>query len=203
MAVRLNVIMVQTPPAGADAHRLSESVVGELIGRPGMDLVLIGKLDQVAPDSTDRLTLDSMSGDVVILDWRDPAQSVHLLQVAGFEGARALHQHDLKASPVSSARRIYAFDLSQFQDGIEVCKALSELLASRRVQTVSIGLSPGSRPVAPSLTKNGRSEPNTFKPAEQNGQGTSQPVNDSASQSRGLSSLDLDELVDQLDDLDP
>ena len=42
MAVRLSVIMVHTPPASAASSELAESVVGQLIGLPEIDLTLIG-----------------------------------------------------------------------------------------------------------------------------------------------------------------
>src|SRR6056297_1563232 len=72
MAVRLPVIMIHSPPGGSRWQSLGESIIGELIGRPGIDLTLVGRLSDLATGSTDRLTLESLRGDLVVLDWQPP-----------------------------------------------------------------------------------------------------------------------------------
>lgn len=227
MAVRLTVVMVHSPPAIAGAQQLAESAVGEMIGRPGIDLTLIGSLDQIAEASTDALTLESITGDVAVLDWRTPQQLIDQLASIGFHGSRARHGNDMEAEPaVQGTRKIYAFDLKEIDDAKQLCKSVQDLLATRQVKTVSIAgpsiagkpnqasmplistaVSKGTSaakagpvaiqaPAAPatpeSLPKPAAQSPElqAAKPRQAN-QATNQPT------------IDLDDLVDQLDQLDP
>ena len=205
MAVRLNVVMVQSPPASANGQRLAEKVVGKLIGLPSMDLILVGPLDQIDAASTDYLTLDSLTGDVALLDWRSPESSLSSLQNLGIEGTRTPHAGDPSAeSGQATQRRFYLFDLNQFSDGQDVCTALGQLLKSRQVRTFSL------LPVAPAQSTSNQpkqsSRPDSAalsdrqEPAKATETAdTSTPAVDTSP----TSSLDLDELVDQLDLLDP
>jgi hypothetical protein len=142
MAIRLNVIIVHSPPPLAGAQQLAESLVGELIGRPGIDVALVSSLDGISADSTDALTLESISGDVAVLDWRSPADLMHALAALQFIGSRAPHANDPSSDePPAGTRKIYAFDLQTQVDAKQLCSDLQALLASRRVQTFTIGVS--------------------------------------------------------------
>ena len=140
MATRLTVVMIETPPPTAGASRLAEDVVGHVIGRPGIDLTLVRSLTSTDAGSTDRLTLDSITGDLAVLDWQEPAATIRDLKSIGFPGHRAPHQWDSSASPVPPAsRRIYLFNLNQFEDAGQVLQELDQLKSKRAVRTFSIG----------------------------------------------------------------
>ncbi len=151
MPVRLTVVMNQTPPANASAQRLGESIVGEMIGRPGIDMVLVNSASLEDPESTDTLTLKSLAGDFVYLDWKTPQASVATLALGDIHGRRTPHPDDLSAPTDQPAfagrtnteppadRRIYVFDLNLAGAAGEVCKAVYGLLASRQVRTFSLG----------------------------------------------------------------
>ena len=202
MAARLTVIMVHSPPANAAAQGIAESVVGEIIGRPGIDLTLVGPLDQIAPQSTDLLTLQGITGDVAVMDWRTSDDLVQKLNETGFPGVRAPHADDQEPpSPPIGQRRIYAFDLNQTTDAKQLCVALNNLLAERQVRTFTLGgissqAKPAAKPTASLPTVKTQPQKEPSQPESSARQGTKQRANES-------SPINLDDLVDQLDQLDP
>ncbi len=202
MAVRLNVVMVHPPKNSRAAQRLSEQVVGRLIGLAGIDLTLIDPMDQIQPTSTDCLTLTSLSGDVALLAWQPIGEVIRSLDGLGFDGSRARHAHDLEAPVANSSRRVYCYDLRAFDDSHQLCVALQKLLDSRQVRTFSLGLS-ATQPL-PGATK---SPAAARQPAPEASASADRPcVEDAAAPSAGSPSkppLDLDDLVNQLDWFDP
>lgn len=230
MAVRLAVIVIQTAPAGDTGKYLVESVIGELLGRPGIDVTLIRRLDNLDAESTDRITLESHAGDAAVLDWQAPEATVATLAKVGFDGVRAPHDHD--PHPVSASapgRRIYAFDLRKFEGATEVREAVEQLLARRRVRTFSLdGLGGPSRspdsdgtpqqdshqdvlpkpgtasPVAPRSPISTSARAQFRQQADgSSDDGTRETDSDGDSKDSDASSTDLDALLDQLDELDP
>ncbi len=214
MAARLSVVMVHSPPAGVAAGQLAESIVGELIGLPEIDLTLIGPLNQLSEGSTDRLTLESLAGDIAMLDWQPASAIVQSLRDVGFMGNRTPHRDDPDAnSPPTGVRRIYAFDLSRFSDAKVLCEALHQLKTNRQVRTFT--LSPDG-PTGPAnvqgLQETGLPEhPSTQPPAGSAGSGQRRNSGfDSTALPRSIpnptrsdSDAELDDLLDQLDELDP
>ncbi len=151
------------------AQRMVEEVIGELIGAEGIDLALIGRPSTLAENSVDRLTLESLSGDVAVLDWLSPEAIIGDFVAVGIDCERAVHPHDLAAGskadttveasspavPVPTKRRVYAYDLANFAQPEDVIAALRALNQRRQVRTFTIGLGPNSNP-APGAG-NGRS----------------------------------------------
>jgi hypothetical protein len=208
MAVRLSVIMVHTPPVGSAHQDLSETVVGELIGLAGIDLTLVGPIATLSDASTDRLTLDSISGDVAMLDWQPPRESLTALSAIGFVGRRTPHAHDPPSASNGQAlptenggRRIYAFDLTQFAQAGEVVAALTQLRDHRQVRTLSIGVA--SSPIRPTATTGAMPGPPPL-PIQPRKPSATRADDALESDPKPLSgSLDLDQLLDELDQLDP
>ena len=174
MPVRLPVVLVQTKPPTASGQRIAEEVVGNLIGKPGIDLTLVDTIPSLAEGSTDRLTLESLSGDVVILDWFEPAAIVQRLAEIGFEGRRSSHEHDSGASEESSSespviagsapRRIYAFDLSRFTKAMDLIDALVRLNDTRQVRTFTIGIGGPVASKSPETAETGDAGPGNAVP---------------------------------------
>lgn len=197
MAVRLSVIMVQTPPASVAGQSLAESTIGSVIGVAGIDLALVGRIEQIDPSSTDYLTLESLTGDVAYLDWGPQEQSLQKLNQIGFHGFRARHAGDPDATDEdgTGSRRIYAFDLNQFDNGASVCESLTKLLKTRQTKTFSLGPAP-----IPGVTKRSTAQPaspTTKVQAPKAVQKSEPPALQRHSES------DLDRLLDDLDSLDP
>lgn len=217
MAVRLPVIMVHSPPGGGRWQSLGESIIGELIGRPGIDLTLVGRLGDLATGSTDRLTLESLRGDLVVLDWQPPARILSDWHRLGLDGIRSPHPDDQEPVPVSPPnRRIYAFDLRGFDDARPVCDAVNRLLASRQTRTFTLGgigngkpaAAPpsGGPPTTPPRTVSVESVPSHKDPVRDGKDDTPSPNRDESipeSTSPRDRDRELDALVDELDLLDP
>lgn len=227
MAVRLSVIMIQSNPPTAGAQRMAEAVVGQLIGAEGIDLTLIGALSSLAETSTDRLTLESLSGDVAALDWQDPESIVRGLATVNFLAHRAPHPHDDDVpTPALGNRRVFAFDMNRFRSAGELIEALTQLNARRQVRTFAIGprsldgddLNPhpsrqASPPpaayeeqivVSPGGLSTGAVSPDVRSPGPTEPPGTGNDVPRSGSKADSTKSgLDLDDLLDQLDQADP
>lgn len=137
-----------------------EEVVGQLIGAEGIDLSLIGPLSSLAETATDRLTLETLSGDVAVLDWQEPEAIVRGLAAVRFEGQRAPHPHDLDAPPqLSTGRRVFAFDMHRFSDPNALVAALRELNSRRQVRTFSIGIGSSRSSTGISPPPSGAAEP--------------------------------------------
>jgi hypothetical protein len=67
---------------------------------------------------------------------------MHALAALQFIGSRAPHANDPSSDePPAGTRKIYAFDLQTQVDAKQLCSDLQALLASRRVQTFTIGVS--------------------------------------------------------------
>ncbi len=220
MAVRLPVIMIHSPPGGSRWQSLGESVIGELIGRPGIDLTLVGRLADLATGSTDRLTLESLRGDLVVLDWQPPDGILADWHRLGLDGARAPHRDDQDPAPVSPpTRRIYAFDLRGFDDAAPVCDAVKRLLESRQTRTFTLGgigngkpttAPPPSNPTSGSTrfesVESVESVPSPADPTRNRTDGS--PISHRDESIPGSTSppdrdRELDALVDELDLLDP
>ena len=211
MAVRLNVIMNHSPPPAGAAQQLGEAIIGELIGRPGIDLTLVGPFSGLPDGSTDRLRLESIAGDVAVLDWQSPEEIVSSLATIGFLGGRTPHPGDPDPPPVRPpTRRIYVFDLRRYRGAEAVGSHLAELLAGRQTRTFSLGSAapPRPRPPAGEPDRDEDPSPRPGSPPV----GTDSVGTDSAggAKTRGEAvapgspgTVDLDALLNELDDLDP
>lgn len=222
MASRLAVLMIQSRAPSAAADRLVEEVIGNLIGTPGIDLILIGALSEIGDASSDRLTLESITADVAVLDWQSPERILQGLANVDFHGQRAGHSHDPQAEAVAAGnRKIFAFDLREFADSTELNRALEKLNSDRAVRTFSIGLGPstGDPPMAkpkPTETteistqakceawKSGSDDHRLVKDVVEDCDTRESPSRNSFGTSQSqLSSRELDDLIDELDRADP
>ena len=211
MAVRLNVIMNHSPPPAGSDQQFGESIIGELIGRPGVDLTLVGQFASLSEGSTDRLRLESIAGDVAVLDWQSPAEIVASLAAIGFSGARTPHPGDPDPPAVNPpTRRIYAFDLRRYGRAETVCTQLGELLAGRQTRTFSLGLvTPPRLPPVDGGTAGEESPPPSLpSPRPESTPTRKHPAAEGKSREetidpRSTGAVDLDALLNELDDLDP
>lgn len=140
MAVRLPVILIQTRPPNAAGERMVDQLVGELIGSPGFDLVLVEPLSSLSDEASDRLTLESLQGDTVILDWNAVEDVLACWRDMGLSGSRSPHQLDLGPAKVPAGqRRVYLIDLRDAGSASAVLTALGQIQAVQQVKTVQLG----------------------------------------------------------------
>ena len=141
MAVRLPILLIQTRPPDAASERLVDDVIGQLIGSNGMDLILIDRLNDLPADAIDRLTLESLQGDLAILDWNTAASIGEAWRYLGLSGSRAPHSLDAGAETVKAGeRRLYLIDLALAESSEAVLSVLRTIQAGRKVATFSLGL---------------------------------------------------------------
>ena len=151
MAIRLTVVLSQPAAPNRHAQDLADELVAQLLGRPAMDLGLIGPLESVAQAPTDRLMLDGLSGDFAILAWSDAEATIERLRALGIQGGRAPHSGDPDVAP-PAGRRIYCYDGRGYRSAADVVTALAALLKDRQVVTFNLaGLAtPQASAAAPS-----------------------------------------------------
>ncbi len=147
MPARLNVVIVQSPRLTSLQSEVTEQVMIELLGRPGIDILvvqsLVGDLH-----STDRMALTALENELVIVDWQSEDSIVTQCAALSIVGSSA--PHPLNPQPASSARlsptssmaaprRLYCFDLRLGFKAEQVASAILGLLAAKQVQTIRIG----------------------------------------------------------------
>lgn len=201
--MRLPVILVENPPAAGAS--LAESLVGNLIGRAGLDLTLVDRFDSLSENSTDRMTLDGITVPSAVLDWRSPEETQQVLASISFHGMRTPHRLDplVPSGTGDSNRRLFLFDLTKHRDALSIVAELDRLRESLSVKTVALGSM-----VAPKSSGGGRSvEPANRPPLDVLPMDVPHPSEDAPSPGvavRGVvrSDENLSQLIDQLDELD-
>lgn len=200
--MRLPIILVQNPPAsGAE---LADALVGNLIGRAGLDLTLVNQFESLSPDSTDRMTLEGITVPAAVLDWRTTAELKSTLDKIGFHGRRCPHQLDpteddgSENSTSGSQRRLFLFNLNETTDPLAIVAELNRLRESLSVKTVSLGGLASPQP----RTKSDRPQDKETEVIEPTTNRESTATNRAVGRMETTSDEGLDALLDQLDELD-
>jgi hypothetical protein len=142
MAVRLNVIVLR--PTGEHRHfdPACDDAVGQLLGRPGLDLVLLDRIPGPDESGTERLAVESIAGDVACVAWTDAEQVSGPLGLLGKRVARVPHRRDVDAEPVQANEpiaKLYHFDMRREGASQTILADLQTLLATRQTPTFQIG----------------------------------------------------------------
>ncbi|WP_372716256.1 hypothetical protein [Novipirellula sp.] len=249
MPVRLSVVIVQSPPtldlqsadhsapasmrphdSGGVAGCSVDAVLGEMLGLPEIDLTVVNRLETISISSTDHLTLESITGDMVVLDWQTASQTCQTLRSLGLDAVRGPHPDDPDAvvDPALRSRRVYAFDLRQFADAKTLRESILRLHANKQVKTFSLSLGSSNAAANPPQTTgtrevSGKRQETSPLPGAPNGASSEKGAspkkgggdeNDGGNVSppprpltraanHAVTSEHLDALVDQLDDFDP
>jgi hypothetical protein len=207
---RLNVVLVSRSGLGVKSENMIESIVGNLAGRSGIDLVLVSPLAEIDRDSTDQLTLSSIRTSAVVLTWTSPEQTMSDLERIGFTGVRSPHAidpfHKSANAFQETGRKIYAINLCEVIAVDDLLNQLDRLRTIQSVKTFSLGAASlsSSRSKAPIQSQPQQSKVEN-KPVNESqsfpqDQGFSQ-TRESQAQSN-VSDAGLDDLIDQLDDFD-
>src|SRR5580704_17651147 len=83
---RLTVVLSQAQGKNPAKRALEEALVAALILESGLDTSVIPYLDDLGPDHTGRLVLESVKGDMVVLGWMYPRAAFWLLDRSGIKG---------------------------------------------------------------------------------------------------------------------
>ncbi|MCC9655208.1 hypothetical protein [Rhodopirellula halodulae] len=204
MAVRLNVIVLR--PEGDHRHfdPACDDAVGQLLGRPGLDLVLLDRIPGPNDAGTERLAVESIAGDIACVAWTDADRVSQPLALLGKRVARVPHRRDVDAptpdveGPIA---KLYHFDMRR--DGAQqtILKDLQTLLATRQTPTFQIGSMGDRKPRVPKANPeeaSSQESPAVAPPVSPTPVVREVPRSTSASQAK----TNLDALVDELDELD-
>lgn len=217
MAVRLNVLVLQPSGGGSSWHRRCDDLLGNLLGRPGLDVTLLERLPCPEDGSTETLALEAIGGHVACLAWQEPEQVIADLARAGRPMVRRRHSADPNCDENNAVTevpsperpgRMYFFDMRADRDTQRTLADLQTLLATLQTPTFQIGGMPVVKPPSPetarpqtvsrSITTPPASPPRSPVPQASLPQASST----SSSPLLGSQSAALDRLVDQLDELD-
>lgn len=219
MVDRINVVLVSRPNADqrtdrSTAERLTEAIVGNLAGRPGIDLVLVTPLADIQNDSTDQLTLSAIHSGTAVLTWSTPTDTIADLNKLGIPSVRCRHAGDPDAAADPAAGRgnsvlhqVYAFDLRKVTSVDQLMDDLDQLRRVRAVKTFSLGGLASVRPsLAPPIVKAPSKPDQTSKPDQISGSdqpGPSKPeINNQSIARQDQGDSGLDALIDSLDEFD-
>ncbi|MEO9932246.1 hypothetical protein, partial [Rhodopirellula bahusiensis] len=208
MAVRLNVIVLR--PTGEHRHfdPACDDAVGQLLGRPGLDLVLLDRIPGPDESGTERLAVESIAGDVACVGWTDAEQVSEPLGLLGKRVARVPHRRDEDAAPIQNDEPIakhYHFDMRRDGASQTILADLQALLATRQTPMFQIG----GGPAAPKRA-NAKAVPKAasnavpvkdITPTKPAAVPSAPPASPAPSLTKDQST-DLDALVDELDELD-
>ena len=155
MVDRISVVLVSRPSLNqqverAAAEQLTEKIVGNLAGRPGIDLVLVTPLSDIQSDSTDHLTLSAIQSGTAVLTWSTPTETIAELTDLGIPSVRCPHAGDTDAAvkPADGTtanaansvfHQIYAFDLRNVSSVDRLMHDLDQIRSVRSVKTFSLG----------------------------------------------------------------
>lgn len=148
MTVRLNVLLIQSPRMSALQSDLSAELAVQLMGIPGIDLSIASSLDPGQIGNTDRLMIESLQHDLVVVDWRPVQASQRALHQLGIGGSRAPHPLDSEPPAPTAGRRFYLVDLRAGHTATAVAEALHQLLENRRIVTVPLAFPAPAAPAA-------------------------------------------------------
>lgn len=143
MAPRLAVVVSQAPMRDARTADIEESIVAELIMVGGLDATLVGPLEHIQPDSTDRLCLSGFTQNLALLSWMPAAEAGRLWQELELAGTVVPLSLDGSAGVSNGSlpgRRIFYIQLTAESVPKQVCKQLQLRLELMRVQPVSLQL---------------------------------------------------------------
>lgn len=218
MSARLSVVLCQSSSGSPACRDVEGDLVARLIGSPGLDMSLIGSLDNFDPSGTDRLLLDGLSGDVAILSWHNPADGFQLCHTIGLSGFRAQHSLDPEGSqqppsatrsgpinlpvvgngsvknPKPDARRLYFFNLAA-GSAEQIVVGLQQILHAKQPHAAA----PAKR--VQSLAPLEPFPSNTTEPASKSPASGVRPTPQRRPIDLG-DSTEWDSLVEELNDLD-
>ena len=224
MPKRLPIVMIQSRPPQSSGEQLADDIVGNLIGAPGKDLMLVAPLEKLSADSIDRLTLESLQSDAVILDWKTAEDVITSWKGLGLSGSRAPHELDASVASVpAQQRRLYIIDLRTVRSYEHLLAVLAQIQAAGEVKIFSLlpgppGLQQAKASSSPELQKasvesrgvessdssGGNDQDAKLLPASDAILGSETPQNyQTGSHTSRENKLDLDDLMDELDKADP
>ena len=139
---RLSVVVSQASKADGKSAEREEQIVAQLMMTAGVDLVLVGPMERIEPQSTDHLCLSSLSQDFVLITWLEHAAL--LLHWNRIGMVNSLGDCSFPARDAASApARVYHLSMSAQASVEAVMSQIRRVQSDRDTKTFGISFGPG------------------------------------------------------------
>lgn len=212
MAVRLPVVVSQSSRRDGRSVDIEESLITQLMLTSGLDATVVASLDAIQLDSTDHLCLQDLGQEFFLAGWLPLDSALQAWDRLGLAGhLLSFETESLARSNLGnvSGQRVRYVQLTHQTVVASVIEQLQQVLASRRVQTVSIQpliKSPPSRDASPPRNQHPQDSPSASKDslrnAETNRLDQAPALSTSTVDPKPNDWASLDKLVDDLDAFD-
>ena len=164
MPHRLTVVVSQSRSQNPKKRQLEESIVGELLGKPGIDVTVVPHLYDLTAEGTGTLCLTGLGGDVVVCSWLYPRAARWILDRHGIRGRegvsllKSLGEEDDDEEELAEdvteeteakprvidqldlpPRRIYCLDLRAHEDAAAYLAEIERIARELSTPTVELG----------------------------------------------------------------
>jgi hypothetical protein len=219
----MNVLVLRPPGNGSKYHSQFDDVIGQLLGRPGLDVTLLERLPAPGESTTERLALESLGGHIACLAWTDAESTLGELDAAGKPMVRRTHKHDpevpsngVESQSGNVVGRLFFFDMRLSDANRWIFEELQQLLKTLQTPMFQIGagdLKPSRKAIPPttpkanstpdSLPESSLTKPSSATVTRETLNNSPTKVNeDPPSDFSSSDDEDLDRLVDELDEMD-
>lgn len=159
MPARLNVVVSQSRSQNPKKRAIEETIVGELLGSPGIDVAVVPHLYDLKADGPGMLSLTGMTGNLVLCSWLYPRAARWTLDRNGIRGREgttllkslgededaeeeAAEEPDDKERVIDSRelpnRKIYCLDLRSYDSADEYLTEIRRIASEESTQTVDL-----------------------------------------------------------------
>ena len=162
MPHRLTVVVSQSRSQSPKKRAVEEAIVGELLGKPGVDVTVVPHLYDLEPQGTGMLCLSGVAGDLVLCSWLYPRAARWILDrngISGREGVSLLKSVGEDEEPDEQAeeepdaendklrvidqreipgRRIYCLDLRAYDSATPYLEEIVRIAAELSTPTVDL-----------------------------------------------------------------
>ncbi len=142
MAKHIAVVLSQSPRQNPARRNFEETLVAQLLMEDGLEVTIVPHLEHLDEQSTGRLCLEGVTGDMILLASQDPLESDRQLRQLGFRGRFGRTRQTAHASAEllpndPGPRTLYCVDLTALGD---VAAARREVLRIRDDASQSVVL---------------------------------------------------------------
>lgn len=139
MAPRIPVVFSQAAGLTPQQRDHEESLIAEMLMEDRIEVSLIGAMEQLEEEDTDRLCLMGFQGDFILLSSLDSTrvfQELERLEVEGSQG-KTMFEPSANLRPNQTRRRIYHISVTG-QNRLEVRKEVGRLREDAQIATVPL-----------------------------------------------------------------
>ena len=143
MARRISVVLSQTQRPNPTQRDFEGTLVAELLMVHGIEVTLIPDLATLNQGDTGMLCLEGITGDMVLLSWYSPQESIQQLHqrgVLGRPGRTSFDESAVKDDPTSHPRIIFAINMDRLPSVQHCCEEIQRIREEVAVTTYDLGI---------------------------------------------------------------